>query len=180
MPRQPRDDWAGQIYHALNRGNPRQAIFHKGGDYQAFVRVLDEGLQEYPVKLFSFTLMPSGFVSAAKGGDPPAVKCGSRRLSNGTAYSTQSVPRAVRASIPRPLLPQDDTALREFNPRPIFFVTMHGRWRVAAHFNRQVVMHSAVLASALRVISVSMVRLSKNALFNQLDRGEGFSAHHYL
>ncbi len=29
MPRQPRDDQAGQIYHALNRGNQRQTIFHK-------------------------------------------------------------------------------------------------------------------------------------------------------
>jgi len=57
MPRQSRDDRAGQIYHALNRGNQRQEIFHKPGDYEAFIRVLDEGLQKYPVELFCFTLI---------------------------------------------------------------------------------------------------------------------------
>jgi putative transposase len=43
----------------LNRGNARQTIFHKHEDYQAFLRVLGEGLERYPVELFSFTLMPN-------------------------------------------------------------------------------------------------------------------------
>ena len=57
MPRQKRADEAGAIYHALNRGNARQPIFHKHEDYEAFIRVLHEGLQKYPVELFAFTLM---------------------------------------------------------------------------------------------------------------------------
>jgi len=57
MPRQKRADEAGSIYHAQNRGNARQTIFHKDEDYQAFLRVLGEGLERYPVELFSFTLM---------------------------------------------------------------------------------------------------------------------------
>jgi putative transposase len=59
MPRQKRVDQAGSIYHALNRGNRRQTIFHKTEDYEAFLRVLGEGLERYPVELFSFTLMPN-------------------------------------------------------------------------------------------------------------------------
>ena len=59
MPRQPRDDQAGQIYHALNRGNQRQTLFHKDGDFVAFERVLAEGLAKYPVELFAYTLMPN-------------------------------------------------------------------------------------------------------------------------
>jgi len=59
MPRHRRADEAGAIYHALNRGNARQAIFRKDEDYQAFIRVLGEGLQRYAVELFSFTLMPN-------------------------------------------------------------------------------------------------------------------------
>jgi putative transposase len=59
LPRQKRADEAGAIYHALNRGNARQKIFHKDEDYEAFLRVLGEGLQLYPVELFSFTLMPN-------------------------------------------------------------------------------------------------------------------------
>ena len=59
MPRQKRADEGGVIYHALNRGNARQQIFHKDADYEAFIRVLAEGLDKYPVELFSFTLMPN-------------------------------------------------------------------------------------------------------------------------
>lgn len=59
MPRQKRADEAGSIYHALNRGNARQAIFRKDADYAAFLRVLGEGIQRYPVELFAFTLMPN-------------------------------------------------------------------------------------------------------------------------
>lgn len=59
MPRQKRADEAGSIYHALNRGNARQVIFHKHDDYQAFLRVLGEGLERYSAELFSYALMPN-------------------------------------------------------------------------------------------------------------------------
>ncbi|TWT98671.1 transposase [Stieleria varia] len=59
MPRQKRADEAGVIDHAINRGNARQKIFLKQDDYDAFIRVLAEGLEKYPVELFSFTLMPN-------------------------------------------------------------------------------------------------------------------------
>ena len=57
MPRQKRSDEAGVIYHVLNRGNNRQPIFQKPADFEAFIRILHEGLQKYPVELFAFTLM---------------------------------------------------------------------------------------------------------------------------
>ena len=59
MPRPPRMDVAGEIYHVLNRGNGRQTIFHKDGDYDAFERVLHEGLEKHPVDLFSYQWMPN-------------------------------------------------------------------------------------------------------------------------
>jgi len=34
-------------------------IFEKDGDYEAFIRVLHEGLEKYSVELFSFMLMPN-------------------------------------------------------------------------------------------------------------------------
>ncbi len=34
-------------------------IFHKEGDYRAFLRVLAEGLERYPVEVFTFCLMPN-------------------------------------------------------------------------------------------------------------------------
>ncbi len=59
MPRGPRADEAGGLYHALNRGNSRTEIFHKEADYEAFERILGEGLEQYDVHLFCYQLMPN-------------------------------------------------------------------------------------------------------------------------
>lgn len=49
MPRSPRADEAGVLYHSLNRGNSRAEIFHKDADFEAFERNLGEGLQCYDI-----------------------------------------------------------------------------------------------------------------------------------
>ena len=59
MPRTARSTEAGMVYHVLNRGNGRMRIFHKAGDFEAFERVLAEGLQRYPVDLLTYCLMPN-------------------------------------------------------------------------------------------------------------------------
>ena len=59
MARPKRADEAGAIYHALNRGNARAPIFHKDGDFEAFERILGEGLECYRVELFAYQLMPT-------------------------------------------------------------------------------------------------------------------------
>ncbi len=59
MPRAPRADEAGGLYHALNRGNARATVFRKDSDYEAFERILGEGLARYEVELFAFQLLPN-------------------------------------------------------------------------------------------------------------------------
>ena len=59
MPSQRRSDEAGIIYDALNLCSARQKIFKKGEDFDAFIQVLHDGLEKYPVELHSFTLMPN-------------------------------------------------------------------------------------------------------------------------
>ena len=61
MPRPPRADEADGLYHALNRGNLRATIFHKDADYEAFERILYEGLQIHQVQLYAFQLMPNHY-----------------------------------------------------------------------------------------------------------------------
>ncbi len=61
MPRPPRADEAGGIYHALNRANMRATIFGKDGDYAAFEWTLQEALQLHEIELFSYQLMPNHF-----------------------------------------------------------------------------------------------------------------------
>ena len=59
MPRPKRADEAGAIYHAWNRGNARTEIFQKPEDYDAFERILAEGLRLYPCQIISYQLMPN-------------------------------------------------------------------------------------------------------------------------
>ena len=44
MPRGPRVAPRGLVYHVLNRGVVRLALFEKDGDYEAFERVLAEAM----------------------------------------------------------------------------------------------------------------------------------------
>jgi putative transposase len=61
MPRPPRADEAGGLYHALNRGNFRATIFHETADYEAFERILAEALEIHKIELYSYQLMPNHY-----------------------------------------------------------------------------------------------------------------------
>jgi len=57
MPRSPRADEAGGLYHVLNRDNLRADIFKKEADYVAFERILHEGLEIHEVQLYCYQLL---------------------------------------------------------------------------------------------------------------------------
>ena len=61
MPRPPRADEAGELYHVLNHGESHDDIFHEESDFDAFELVLHEALQLFHVELFSYQLMPNHF-----------------------------------------------------------------------------------------------------------------------
>jgi putative transposase len=49
----------GVVYHVLNRANRRARIFHKARDYEAFVKILSEGLERTPCRVLGVCLMPN-------------------------------------------------------------------------------------------------------------------------
>ena len=59
MPRHARIAPGGIVYHCLNRGNGRSALFRKPADYDAFERVLAEAMQRFPTRLLAYCLMPN-------------------------------------------------------------------------------------------------------------------------
>lgn len=61
MPRTARASVGGLIYHALNRGNRRAAVFHKPADYDAFVDAMAEAVRRLPMDVFGYCLMPNHF-----------------------------------------------------------------------------------------------------------------------
>ncbi len=61
MPRIRRGLGDNQFYHVINRGNARNRVFHKSGDYLSFIDLMEEASARYPVKLFNYCLMPNHF-----------------------------------------------------------------------------------------------------------------------
>jgi putative transposase len=47
------------VYHVLNRANRRAQIFHRPRDYEAFLKVLAEGLERVPCRVLGLCLMPN-------------------------------------------------------------------------------------------------------------------------
>lgn len=61
MPRKPRISLANICYHVLNRGNGRNTVFHKDGDYAAFLKLMHEASERTSMRLLSYCLMPNHF-----------------------------------------------------------------------------------------------------------------------
>jgi putative transposase len=57
MPRQPRRPTDNGIYHVLNRGNCRMDIFSKPGDFQSFLKLLEEGRRRCSMRILGYCLM---------------------------------------------------------------------------------------------------------------------------
>ena len=61
MPRTARVSTGGICYHLINRGNGRRDVFHKGDDYEAFLKALGHACVEVPMPVLGFCLMPNHF-----------------------------------------------------------------------------------------------------------------------
>jgi putative transposase len=61
MPRIARGVGDRVIYHVLNCGSGRQEVFHKNQDYEAFINLMKQAKERYPVKIFAYCLMPNHF-----------------------------------------------------------------------------------------------------------------------
>jgi putative transposase len=48
-------------YHVLNRGNRREAVFHKPGDYDAFVAAIADARSRLLIDILGYCLMPNHF-----------------------------------------------------------------------------------------------------------------------
>ncbi|MDB4640074.1 transposase [Pirellulaceae bacterium] len=61
MPRTARASVGNTCYHILNRGNARNTVFHKDGDYGAFLKLLNQANDRVSMRLLAFCLMPNHF-----------------------------------------------------------------------------------------------------------------------
>ena len=61
MPRTARASVGGVCYHVLNRGNGRAEVFHKDGDYAAFLDLIAEANERLPLRILGYVLLPNHF-----------------------------------------------------------------------------------------------------------------------
>ena len=66
MPRIVRGLGDDIVYHVINRGNGKQEVFHKEKDYEAFMKLIKEAKERYPVKVYGYCLMPNHFHMAVR------------------------------------------------------------------------------------------------------------------
>jgi putative transposase len=61
MPRPLRPIQDGLIYHVINRGNNRQPVFLKAGDFEAFLKALADLKERRPFELYGYCLLTNHF-----------------------------------------------------------------------------------------------------------------------
>ncbi len=61
MPRLPRVDVGGELYHVINRANARLPIFFQEEDYILFEDILEEVQEKHNLRILAYCLMPNHF-----------------------------------------------------------------------------------------------------------------------
>ncbi len=61
MTRPLRIEYPGAVYHVMNRGLARQAIFRTSVDYEMFLQALEESATQWGVEVFAYCLMPNHY-----------------------------------------------------------------------------------------------------------------------
>ena len=61
MSRTARASVGGVCYHVLNRGNAGQKVFRKQGDYESFLKLMENAHARLPMRVIGYCLMPNHF-----------------------------------------------------------------------------------------------------------------------
>jgi len=61
MPRTARASVGEICYHVINRGNARQEVFLKKGDYQAFIELIGQASERVGMRVLAYCVMPNHF-----------------------------------------------------------------------------------------------------------------------
>lgn len=61
MPRHARVSPDGFVQHVVNRGDHRETLFHKPGDYRAFLRIVAEVAHVVPMRILAYCVMKNHF-----------------------------------------------------------------------------------------------------------------------
>jgi putative transposase len=95
MPRSRRIVTSGSVLHVVNRGNDRRVIFPEPVDYAAFLVLLREARERFPVKLFAYCLMPNHFHLVVTADTVAALSAYMHYLQREHAYDLRACARTL-------------------------------------------------------------------------------------
>ena len=61
MARALRIEFEGALYHICARGNKRERIFTREGDYLLFLQLLGQAVERFATEVHAYVLMPNHF-----------------------------------------------------------------------------------------------------------------------
>ncbi len=86
MPRKPRIEIGGGLYHIISRGNNRKKIFRSHDDYLKFTRILEQQKTKLPFYLYAYCLMPNHVHLLIERRDDPVSRIMQRVLTTYSQY----------------------------------------------------------------------------------------------
>ena len=86
MPRKPRIEIGGGLYHVISRGNNRRKIFRSHDDYLKFISILEQQKAKLPFYLYAYCLMPNHIHLLIEMQDDPLRRIMQRVLTSYSQY----------------------------------------------------------------------------------------------
>lgn len=74
MPRKPRVEYSGALFHVICRGNQRQTIFHHDADRRLYLERLEQYRKRYRFTIYAYVLMSNHVHLLLETGDVPLSK----------------------------------------------------------------------------------------------------------
>ena len=117
MARQPRNAADDCIYHVFNRGNCKMDIFTKPGDFESFIKLLEEGRRRFNMRILGYILMDNHWHLALwpRRGEDLAVSC------NGSARRTSAAGASTAATWDKGIFIRGDSKASSFRTTRICF-----------------------------------------------------------
>lgn len=86
MPRPPRIEFEGALYHVFSRGNNRQPIFLADEDRRFFLRALEEDRAQFDARIYAYALLTNHFHLLLRTGKPNLARLMHHFLSSYASY----------------------------------------------------------------------------------------------
>jgi REP element-mobilizing transposase RayT len=131
MPRKPRIEIDGGLYHVITRGNNRRKIFRSLDDYLRFTGILERQKATLPFYLYAYCLMPNHVHLLIEMQDDPISRIMQRVLTTSSQYHNRKYKKIGHLFQGRykSILCQTDRRWRSLPRSPFWLAPAYLKWQ---------------------------------------------------